>query len=115
MARASAGVLAAWLAPGMLAAAGRNVAPVVPGNPIFTGALGRYDGVTLINSIPAPLDPGIALKEFEFFTGDQWSKAQHEMFTRGQAAIKVNTGKKAEWIPYQKIYPERIAGSKRRG
>lgn len=107
MAKAGTGVLAACLAPGMLAAAGRNVAPVVPGNPIFTGAIGRWEGLTIHENQ--------ALEDYKFFTGDQWSKAQHEMFTRGQAAIKVNTGKKAEWIPYQKIYPERIAGSKRRG
>jgi hypothetical protein len=41
----------------MLAAAGRNVVPVVPGNPIFTGALGRYEGVTIIHSPGDGLGP----------------------------------------------------------
>lgn len=55
--KAGTGALAIMLAPGMLAAAGRNVAPVEPGNPLFTGALGRYEGVNIIHSPGDGLGP----------------------------------------------------------
>lgn len=102
MARASTGVLAAMLAPGMLAAAGRNVAPVVPGNPIFTGALGRYEGITIIHS------PGDPLADLKYYAGDRWDEAQQDLMTRGSAAVKVYSPSitkqlKGEWIPINRM------------
>jgi hypothetical protein len=102
LARAGAGALAAMLAPGMLAAAGRNVAPVEPGNPLFTGALGRYEGVTIMHT------PGDALADLEYYAGDQWSQAQQDLFTRGSAAVKVYSPSvtkrlKGEWIPINRM------------
>ena len=44
---AGAGALVLGLAPGLLSAAGRNVAPAPAGNPLFTGEVGRYEGVTV--------------------------------------------------------------------
>lgn len=98
MATAGIGILAATLAPGMLSAAGRNVAPVAAGNPLFTGEIGSYTGFTMVGTwYDEPAD-------CEFFKGDQWSAAQRELFTRGQATVKISPGKKAAWIPFNRIH-----------
>lgn len=111
LARAGAGALAAILAPGMLLAAGRNVAPAPAGNPLFTGALGQYDGINIYEdtlSLSAIEDAqrwdeeSSPLDDFKFMAGDRWTEAQLDLFTRGQAAVKVNKIK-AEWIPINKM------------
>jgi len=77
-------------------------APAAAGmNPIFTGALGRYEGVSIIHSPGDWLDEAAEIDR-KFFEGDQWSKAQRELLTRGSTAIKVNRTK-ARWIPFNKM------------
>ena len=95
---AGAGALALGLAPGLLSAAGRNVAPMPAGNPLFTGELGVYEGFPMTGvwyDEPA---------EWDYYQGEQWTAAQRELFTRGEASIKVTPGRKAEWIPFNKIH-----------
>jgi len=78
----SAGILAlaAAVPSSMITAAGKPPAAART-NPIFTGALGRYEGVSIIHS------PGDALGDLEIY---------------GSAAYKVD-GNKAEWIPFTKM------------
>lgn len=77
------GVLAMGLAPGLLSAAGRNVAPAPAGNPLFTGAIGRYDGVTIFE--PTEVQAAIL-----------------EAFNKGSGAVMYK-GRGVQWIPMQKM------------
>jgi len=86
---AGAGALALGLAPGLLPAAGRNVAPVPAGNPLFTGAIGRYEGVTIFE--PRPSD----LRAVQ--------NAMMDSFYNGSGAIGY-TGRGARWIPIRTMY-----------
>jgi hypothetical protein len=98
----------------MLAAAGRNVAPVVPGNPLFSGALGQYEGVNIIHNINSPL------ADLEYYAGDQWDMAQQDLMKEGSAVFKfhgpsIKDQLKAEWIPINKLHRPGGRQSKRRG
>ena len=78
---AGAGALALGLAPVLLSAAGRNVAPAPAGNPLFTGKIGVYEGVTIYDrgELRAVQD---AMRDLEYYSGDQWSKAQQGILSR---------------------------------
>jgi len=92
------GVLGAIIAPGSLAAAAGKPAAAAYPNPLFTGALGRYEGISIHHN------PGEALADRAFFEGEQWSQAQMDLFIRGKVAVKVaHPSNKCEWIPINKM------------
>ena len=94
----AAGLGALGLALGIEAVpAAAQKAPAAAGtNPLFTGALGRYEGVSIIHS------PGDPLADLKYYAGEQWTQAQRDLLTRGSAAVMVE-GNKGRWIPFNKL------------
>lgn len=85
--QSSIGALGLALAPGLLKATAGKAPAAAGTNPLFTGALGRYEGVNIIESIPGP--PMV------------------DLATHGKLAVKTSCIKdelKAEWIPINKFY-----------
>ena len=89
--------LAAVMAPAaLLSTAGKPAAAaaVRPTNPLFTGALGRYEGVSIYESITAPIY-GL-------------NRAIFDAQNYGICAVKhswIKDDLRAEWIPIDKIRP----------
>ena len=79
---AGAGALVLGLAPGLLSAAGRNVAPAPAGNPLFTGEVGRYEGVTVYDRGAHLRHCQDAMRDYEYYSGTQWAKVQRGKLSR---------------------------------
>ena len=81
------GALGALVAPGSLVPAAANQPAAASTNPLFTGALGRYEGVVI-------------------YGGEIVEPVARDLFTYGSGAVKSSCIKdelKAEWIPFNKM------------
>jgi hypothetical protein len=108
------GALAAVMAPAVLVATAKKAPAAAGTNPLFTGALGQYEGVNIIHNINSPL------ADLEYYAGDQWDKAQQDLMKEGSAVFKfhgpsIKDQLKAEWIPINKLHRPGGRQSKRRG